>query len=546
MATISNIAKAIILTFVDQINHVAPVLLDPMVKKITSKYAPKPQSKWLVGSLLTERAVDGAIRGGLVPLSAWAKYALPKGLPKEGQRFLAIENDPHTVDDYSGVIKEGYGKGTKALLFSQVVKVKIKDRSFFGKMNLHFHDADVAGPHYDIVVEGVPPGTEQWEINVPNGEYKGRYAFVKTDKGTIVVPMKDRGVVIPKPRYSLKPIEFLEKIGHENKQAETGKEPYVVEWKPDGSLANVEIGEFRSVFRSHRPQASSYYDKLPALEFLKNDSRFALWRRAYPYPDQIGTVIRGELVHPDGVSRVSGILNSLPIKAQESQDKRGAVEFFGWDIQKLRGKDVSHLGYVERRKLLESVIDEVRFFNKHWHIVDACDPKGDPVAFYNKIINDPRGLPYSEGVVVKNASGPDGITWQKVKDFDLIDMEILPDGFIEGEPGVTDKYVGSLGSLRCRDLESGNVAVVGTGFSDYERQWIWDHRDRLRHAVIKAKTFTQTEESFRAPRFIEFHESKGNNEYGLMMYSETLAGVDMKEGEAIRYALKSSAGWRKK
>ena len=49
--------------------------------------------------------------------------------------------------------------------------------------------------------------------------------------------------------------------------------------------------------------------------------------------------------------------------------------------------------YGQRRELYEGVIEEIRLFNKHLHVVPAMPEGGDPVEFYLAIINDPRGLP---------------------------------------------------------------------------------------------------------------------------------------------------------
>jgi len=38
---------------------------------------------------------------------------------------------------------------------------------------VHLHTADKSGPHYDFVVEGVDPGTEQFDVNIPNGSVAG-------------------------------------------------------------------------------------------------------------------------------------------------------------------------------------------------------------------------------------------------------------------------------------------------------------------------------------------------------------------------------------
>jgi hypothetical protein len=39
------------------------------------------------------------------------------------------------------------------------------------------------------------------------------------------------------------------------------------------------------------------------------------------------------------------------------------------------------------------VIEEIRLFNRHLHVVPAMPAGGNPVKFYQAIINDHRGLP---------------------------------------------------------------------------------------------------------------------------------------------------------
>ena len=42
-----------------------------------------------------------------------------------------------------------------------------------------------------------------------------------------------------------------------------------------------------------------------------------------------------------------------------------------------------------------------------------------PAVFYDRVVSDRRGLPYSEGVVVKDNNDPAGAAWYKVKQSDL-------------------------------------------------------------------------------------------------------------------------------
>ena len=532
MGFIRTLARAAILWGQENALDVLSAVVLPCTNSAVTRMLGRTPSRWITRNLWNVRTVDGAILGGLAPAQSGAKYTLPKGLPKASSRVLAIENEPHTVDGFNGVIASGYGKGTKTLLADETVAVKIGTKMFLSRMNYHFHEADKAGPHFDLVVADVPPGTTQWELNIPRGDYKGRYAFIQTAKGTLVVPMVEEGALLPKPDYKLLAEEALK-----------GLDPtqVILERKMDGSLGNCVIREGRAFFRSHRDTGQVYFDRIPAVERLSNTSRVWSFRMLMPYPDQKGTVLQGELVHPDGAARVSGILNALPDRAQATQKTRGPVEFYGWDIQKYRGRDVSHLPYHERRRLLESVIDEIRPFNKNWHTVEAMKPGQDPTEFYNRIINDPRGLPWSEGIVVKNRFAPAGELWPKIKRHDLLDLEILPDGFAEGH----GKYAGTLGALTVMDPKTGSIGEVGSGFSDYERDWIWQHQDSLNGAVIKVKVMEETGKSFRAPVFHSFHEGKGNTEAGLIMYAESLAGLDPEEIMRTKYKLISSAGWKR-
>ena len=63
---------------------------------------------------LRKKAADGALLAGPRGRNEYAKFTLKKGLPTDRRpRALAIENQPHSVDDFNGTIKEGYGKGGK-------------------------------------------------------------------------------------------------------------------------------------------------------------------------------------------------------------------------------------------------------------------------------------------------------------------------------------------------------------------------------------------------------------------------------------------------
>src|SRR5208337_1380957 len=250
----------------------------------------------------------------------------------------------------------------------------------------------------------------------------------------LVTRMKDQGLIRPKPDFKLKPEQFLEDLDSAN----PGN--YIGEWKADGSMANVVIKNNRAIFRSHRETGSTYYDRLPGLEDLHNHRALLSNRVLFPGPNQDGTVLKGELFHPEGAARVGGILNSAPDKAITFQAQHGPVSFYVWDIEKLRGKDVSHLPYSQRREMyVNDCIPDIRRYNSLWEAVPAVS--GDFLPFYNNIIDDPRGLPYAEGVVVKDGNSPSGEPWVKVKFRDELDCQVIQ--VIEG----IGKLQGKAGAL---------------------------------------------------------------------------------------------------
>ena len=303
------------------------------------------------------------------------------------------------------------------------------------------------------------------------------------------------------------------------------------------ALANVVIHNLRAVYRSHRPEGEPYYDKLPAIEDVSNHSPVWLARRFFPGPEQEGTVLRGELHHNDGAARVGGIVNALPEKSIAIQRERGPVEFYAWDITKFKGRDVSHMPYGQRRELYEGVIAEIRLFNRHLHVVPAMPEGGDPVKFYQAIINDARGLPYSEGVLVKYKDAVD--QWFKVKVNDTLDVKVVR--CIEG----AGKFAGSLGAMVVEGPTGVESEIGSFQLTNEQRRWIWDHRQVLTGQVAEVRAMNVNESgAIRAGVFVRFHPSR--SEQALLLYSESLAGsTDPDESRQMMYRLKSAAGWRK-
>lgn len=62
--------------------------------------------------------------------------------------------------------------------------------------------------------------------------------------------------------------------------------------------------------------------------------------------------------------------------------------------------------------------------------------------------------------------------------------------------------MGTLGSLRVRDIKTGKEFNIGTGFDDATRQWMWDNKEKLMGDIAKYKH--QPSGSDELPRFPVF------------------------------------------
>ena len=260
--------------------------------------------------------------------------------------------------------------------------------------------------------------------------------------------------------------------------------------------------------RSHREGGETYYDRFPRLEHLESASPLLSCRLAFPAP-AVSAVFRAELVHPDGAAKVGGLSNSLPEKAQEYQREHRDAELYVWDVAQYNGKDVSALPYRERRAICQSLVEELAPYCRNIHLAEAAPDGMDVVAFYEKVIHDPRGLPYSEGVVVKDLNDPSGGVFFKTKPREQLDWRIAPDGIVEG----AGKYAESAGAIVVEHPETGARSELGSlAVSDAERQWIWDHRTQLEgQGVAKFEAMEITRAgTVRAGVFTGLHHAKGD------------------------------------
>lgn len=393
-------------------------------------------------------------------------------LNRPGERWMAIRQPDHVLSfmEFEGEIKEGRGKGHVALVDSGICDVfKIKD----GEVHVRLH-----------------------------GSMKGDYVLVPTkDSGLIVSKAVPPGEPWSKPRYTRKSEEALDGFD------ETGR---VAENKIDGASAKLVVGERGNRIFSHRiskrtGQLIEYTDKMPHLRDLKI--------AAPP-----GTEVTGEVFHPQGVNFTAGVLNSSVERSRALQKEYGPLKYAIFNMRKLGEASTDSLPYGERRQECIKLVDSPLL------VVPSSADKNF-ADFYQRVIVGQR-VP-SDGIVIKGLNEAYGETpWTKVKPSDTVDCVV-----VGVEPGTDGKYLHSLGALKVK-CPDGSQVNVGSGFKDWERQWIWDHRNEILGETAKVNFHVRHGKTTNTgPVFDDWHPDK--SEVALKMYSDIL-GVNP-------YQLKSAA-----
>lgn len=305
--------------------------------------------------------------------------------------------------------------------------------------------------------------------------------------------------------------------------------PMVAEPKLDGVrvLAFVDISEPAVKFFSRSGKEFTTFDHLkdPLIELVDNfradirnetgdDDADASYFKDMLGCDEFHVVFDGEIT--------SGSFNNTVSVARKKDAQATDAVFNIFDVlpENLFRTDVkkgSQSSYHVRRRVLEDLFKSVKAGPLKLLPRYLVSSVGEIHSLYQSV--RASGL---EGLIIKDHNAlywrKRNHAWMKIKAEETTDVPIV--GFEEG----TGKYEGMLGALivafdkQCfenrtegsdHDNEQAVRVNIGSGFSDEDRQWFWDHRDEVLGSVIEVEFHEITPDgSLRHPRFKRLRDDK--------------------------------------
>lgn len=463
---------------------------------------------------------------------AVSKSDINKLFPTQGVVRTSFARQPqHSKGLYgynwSGVIKEGYGKGTQTVVFKEpieIIKTHGKGEIIF---NIYKSDTNknIVGKFALIDMKNGKDKTwicSRMKPEEPKIKGKNEFKLISNESGTNI---------------PTKALELEEKLIRE-------KQDYVVESKIDGGANLISFGDTENKLYSWRDgkKDKTIYlqDKFPE---IRNDVHKE-WNR---------TVCRGELVyvpnrkihsgvffeqygfeHPNLLAKFSIISNPLRSRYEQKIGK-GQSAIVIYDVAKVRGKTTSKLTYREKLAIMESIAGDYdrvfvpKRFNSvsdGWRqVVVKRNGEGLIIKLLDEVTPDPQ-------------FNPEAQAWWKVKKTDAHDLKIVGWKPIVRKNGDVDKS--QMGVLVVENAEI--HSEVGTGFTEYQRKWFAAHADEVidYDSVIKVKAHHVTDNgSLHGPVYMGVHSEKSEGPIIELGLYETADAID-----ASPYQLKSAQGWR--
>lgn len=365
------------------------------------------------------------------------------------------------------------------------------------------------------------------EFTIPDGQFKGRYAILKSGDGWFITRMKGMDA----SRYYVERMEFknTDKARRDAYQAGT----HTSEVKENGAHYYLIPGEKGNLVISRRLSV----DGIP-IERQHNIP----WLRDMNLPKKYwGKRIHIEvLAHNRSPETTAGLLNANPTLSRQNQVRLNApLRAVVFDME-------GDGEYLDRREIMRDVVKS----SPHIDLRNQGDPTYRLLSVrlmaprVLSLVLDNRDLGISpeeftdwvkgkglEGTVLKAKTGryydPNN---PHIKDKSVIDgIDLVIVGFTKG----TGKHSERLGALMCEDPKSHATLKVGTGFTDYERQWIWDNQESVKgQPVVVDANWQTTKGSWHGPRYMGFHPEASvvvRDEQGLLDFAEAASP----EGHAL-------------
>lgn len=213
----------------------------------------------------------------------------------------------------------------------------------------------------------------------------------------------------------------------------------------------------------------------------------------FKIPELAGFVINGEIIHtglyPDekeSHSRVSGILNSLPPRAIETQRLIGPNRYVIHDIinpaLSTYGDKITEMHRIEKLINKPGLIFTPKFYTKSRDIENLLD--------YTKKTG-------REGIIITSLTTPEEINKRiKIKHFDTYNLrvsKIIQEIDKDGNPKE------SMGALEVVDATNKPVGKVGTGFSRNDRVDAYTNPNNWIGKLIQVKTMGFAVNALRSP-----------------------------------------------
>lgn len=418
--------------------------------------------------------------------------------------------------NFTGEIKDGYGEGFQEVVFNEKVEIL---RTNSDKITLNIYPSET------------------------NKSITGRFSFIKTDKSWLCIKSKpDLPDIKGKNQFKLitNNNESSDLPENAKKLEEKLNKPYTVEAKFDGSANLMKLGEKENTIWSWREgkkdQHIFLHDKFPN---LRDDI----------HPKYNNTIIRGELISYHGKTS-SGIhfnlfgtespvltvrfsLLSDPFRSRIEQLRSGyKTAIISYDLPQWKGRSTKNLTYREKIQLMDQISKDYKFIytSKRWNNIENA---------WNEVVKNNGG----EGIIIKmlDDRSPDpniksnGSPWFKVKSIDFYDLKINGFTNLIHKDGSLDSS--KIGTLKCKS--QGINTKVGTGFSDFEREWFKKNMSEVlkSDSFIKVKAHYKTKNgSLHSPVYkgVAYSKSAGPIlELGLENTSDAL--------NVNKYALKSTS-----